>query len=71
MDTNTENVLITAPDASQDQPLSRAVKYGRIVHQCQARINDFKIRNIRGMAPDDIISMAADLDTLGVDDGLQ
>ncbi len=71
MDTYTDKVLVTAPDASQDEPLSQAVKYSRIVHQCQATIDGFKIRNIRGLAPDDIISMAADLDTLGVEDGIQ
>ncbi len=71
MDKQDGTVTNSAPDAGQEQPLSTALRHGTIANQCLAHLQSFKIHNIGGLAPDDIISMAADLDAIGVSNGHQ
>lgn len=71
MDKQDGTVKHSAPDAGQDKPLSMAIRHGTIANQCMAHLQSFKIHNIGGLAPDDIIILAADLDAIGVSNGLQ
>ncbi len=63
MDTKKVIVVQPAPDASHGQPLSTATRHRTIVNQCHARLYGLNIRHIAGLAPDDIIALAADLDS--------
>ena len=71
MDKKVVSITRPAPGANQDQPLFSATRHHTIVNQCQAKIVGFKIRNISGLAPDDIIALAADLDMGGSYHGVQ
>ncbi len=63
MDTEIITATQPAPDASQVKPLSTAIRHQTIVNQCHAKIYGFNIRHITGLAPDDLIALAADLDS--------
>ena len=65
MDKKEVSDIRPVPGANQITPLFSATRHDTIVNQCQAQIVGFKIRNISGLAPDDIIALAADLDTRG------